>query len=195
MTGDNSARDVNDDPDERETLPPPPGSNDAYSAPTRLATMPEAVLASIRSEGPESTSPRRTQSGTRPSVPRVAGPEAPESQPSSGAMPARPRYEPMAQTPHETWLATPPKTFVPVPLPPSGTVMPQTRWESSPPSAPSSFPPPAVSAPPLPTADTSITAYRAPRSSGLLRSILVVLVFALLGALFAAATTLLGRHH
>ncbi|AKV02005.1 hypothetical protein AKJ09_08668 [Labilithrix luteola] len=52
-----------------------------------------------------------------------------------------------------------------------------------------------MSAPPLPTADTSITAYRAPRSSGLLRSILVVLVFALLGALFAAATTLLGRHH
>lgn len=192
MNRDNSARDENDDPDERETLPPPPGSNDAYSAPTRLATMPEAVLASIRGDAPESTGSRRTQSGTRPSVPRVTNIEAPDGAPSSGAMPARPRAEAPMHTPQETWLATPPKTFVPLPLPPSGTVMPQPRWTES-------NPPPSA-----PVPEASLTVYQPPfslppppsraRTASLIRSVLVVFVFAVLGGLFAAATTLLGRH-
>lgn len=190
MNRDNSARDENEDPDERETLPPPPGSNDAYSAPTRLATMPEAVLASIRGDAPESAGPRRTQSGTRPSVPRVTGPEVPDSQPSSGAMPARPRLDATTHTPQEMWLATPPKTFVPLPLPPSGTVMPQPRWTES-------NPPPSSPFPEAPTAYPSTFSLPPPpwrgQTASLVRSLLVVLVFAVLGGLFAAATTLLGH--
>lgn len=47
-------------PDEPITLPPPPGEEDAYSAATKVATVPDDLLDKLRAEGllpPEAPAP------------------------------------------------------------------------------------------------------------------------------------------
>lgn len=58
------------------TVPPPAGANCAYSANTRLATLPEEVLTALREQESDAALQKRTQSGTRRAVtaPRVAPP-------------------------------------------------------------------------------------------------------------------------
>jgi len=53
-----------------DTVPPPAGERDAYSAKTRVATLPEEVLAAMRDPKREAPVPPRTRSGTRRMVPR-----------------------------------------------------------------------------------------------------------------------------
>lgn len=46
--------------DEPKTLPPPKGAKDMYSAPTRIGTLPEEVLAAMRAEASDATLAART---------------------------------------------------------------------------------------------------------------------------------------
>jgi len=45
---------------EPKTLPPPKGAKDMYSAPTRIGTLPEEVLAAMRAEASDTTVAART---------------------------------------------------------------------------------------------------------------------------------------
>ena len=45
---------------EPKTLPPPKGAKDMYSAPTRIGTLPEEVLAAMRAEASDATVAART---------------------------------------------------------------------------------------------------------------------------------------
>lgn len=45
---------------EPKTLPPPNGAKDMYSAPTRIGTLPEEVLAAMRAEASDATLAART---------------------------------------------------------------------------------------------------------------------------------------
>ena len=46
--------------DEPKTLPPPKGAKDMYSAPTRIGTLPEEVLAAMRAEASDASLAART---------------------------------------------------------------------------------------------------------------------------------------
>ena len=116
-----------------DTLPPPHGAKDAYSAQTRVGTLPEHVLEAMRQHETDAALERRTRSGML----RAAGrPLTPPALPS----------------------------FAPAPAP-------------APAAAPA--PEPFVVAPPQ-------------ARSGALRSLAVVTLFALLGAICAAALAFAG---
>lgn len=53
---------------DEQTVPPPAGASDVYSAQTRLGTLPEDVLAAMREEQAKNGMLDRTRSGTRPAV-------------------------------------------------------------------------------------------------------------------------------
>lgn len=77
-------------PPEPKTVPPPNGAKDAYSAPTRVGTLPEELLAAMRDAQTDAAlaEPRalvgRTRSGTRPAqavpVPMAPTPVPDDSQ-------------------------------------------------------------------------------------------------------------------
>ena len=48
---------------EPKTVPPPQGAKDAYSAPTRVRTLPEEVLAAMRQQETDASLAARTRSG------------------------------------------------------------------------------------------------------------------------------------
>jgi hypothetical protein len=137
-----------------ETVPPPKGAKDAYSAPTRVGTLPEHVLAAMREqEASDAAVLSRTRSGMRAAV---TSPFAPPPLPRSFEA-APDGAQPPVHTPG-AWL----------PLLPA--------------------PPPSDALPPLAPRMTPLP----PASIGLVRSILVVAAFALLGALVAVAIMFAG---
>lgn len=66
--------DLEDRHAEPKTVPPPRGAKDMYSAPTRIGTLPEDILAAMRNE----SDGRRTQSGSQPIV-RLEPPPLPSN--------------------------------------------------------------------------------------------------------------------
>lgn len=205
-----------------DTVPPPKGAKDAYSADTRVGTLPEHVLAAMRDHETDAALAARTTSGTRaaqrpslaaprvPSFPATPPPLPPGAsrpppvapagapplpwsrlatpRPMRAASPASPRESlppasplaPLALTPLDGWLASPPPMSIqppPVSLPPPAMQAPEE------PAIPRlSWPPSLSRITPLP-----------PATRDLVRSIVVVAVFALLGALVAVAITLAGH--
>jgi hypothetical protein len=66
-----------------ETVPPPNGAKDAYSAQTRVATLPEHVLEAMRARETDASLEKRTKSGMRAAaVPAPPSPLAPPPLPS-----------------------------------------------------------------------------------------------------------------
>lgn len=124
------------------TLPPPHGAKDAYSAQTRVGTLPEHVLEAMRLHETDASLEKRTKSGM---LRAAARPLTPPPPPTFSA--AAPRAAPST-------LATP----LPTPAPTSARVV----------VAPS----------------------KTQRSA--LRSLVLVALFALLGAVCATALALLG---
>ena len=76
---------------ETRTLPPPSGAKDMYSAPTRVGTLPENVLAAMR----DRQTPDENIIATRFAAPFVPPPEAVEPVPPPAAW--------MPLTPHREW--------------------------------------------------------------------------------------------
>lgn len=110
-----------------ETVPPPKGESDAYSAQTRVGTMPEQVLEAMRQRESDAALASRSKSGMRPAQrPRFAAP----------AVPAFPEVEapttPAAPAP--TSLAAV-RTGAPPPLPRAARLItPRPMGAPSPPS-------------------------------------------------------------
>ncbi|MDB4945895.1 MAG: hypothetical protein JWP97_5429 [Labilithrix sp.] len=173
-----------------DTLPPPHGESDAYSAATRVGTLPEHVLEAMRKQETDASLQRRTRSGMQKAavMPRVQSP--PQLAPPSpltplvirADVPAESGLVAKAMTPQEGWLSAPP------PAPASGAQPTAAARVSSRPATALHVPP---AAPILPTL-ISVNPL-APRGS-LVRSLLIVAVFAALGAVVAVALlTFLGR--
>ena len=81
-----------------ETLPPPHGAKDAYSAQTRVGTLPEHVLEAMRLHETDASLEKRTKSGM---LRAVARPLTPPPPPTFSA--AAPRAAPSTlATPHPT---------------------------------------------------------------------------------------------
>ena len=55
-----------------ETVPPPKGASDAYSAKTRVGTLPEHVLEAMRDRETDAAIERRTKSGMRAAAAALA---------------------------------------------------------------------------------------------------------------------------
>lgn len=154
-----------------ETVPPPKGASDAYSAQTRVGTLPEHVLEAMRLHETDAAIASRTKSGMRsaqrppfaapgvPAFPEVEPPTTPAAPaPASlaavrtGAPPPLPRAARLA-TPRPTG-ARPPSSQRPLPPPsPLGplALAPEGVWptpsaEASA-TAPSSVQPPAILTP------------------------------------------------
>ena len=80
-----------------DTVPPPRGCNDAYSAPTRVGTLPEQVLEAMRLRETDALLEKRTKSGMRAAAgARAVRPPLPARPPSpSPSAPSVPTPEPM----------------------------------------------------------------------------------------------------
>jgi hypothetical protein len=113
-----------DDPD---TVPPPAGEDDAYSAATRVGAMPPEVLAQLRAEGGVDEPPREVAKPTPPPVPRPPPVSAPMG---AGGLPS------LADVvPHDS---SPPTAVIDVPtqlLDASGSVPPRAPTISVKPAA------------------------------------------------------------
>lgn len=153
----------------KDTVPPPRGASDAYSAQTRVGTLPEHVLEAMRRHEPDALLQKRTKSGMLAAqVAPAPPPPKTLQQPASGPVPITPPASgvvsapqvPVIPTPQEGWLAPP------SPLSPS-LQLPR-------PHTPPPMPPTLLSARPLRS------------KSNYWRSIAIVALFALLGALVAA---------
>ena len=129
------------------TLPPPHGAKDAYSAQTRVGTLPEHVLEAMRLHATDASLEKRTKSGM---LRAAARPLTPPPPPTFSA--AAPRAAPST-------LATP-------------------------------LPTPAPTSAPVVVAPVVVAPSKAQGSA--LRSLVLVALFALLGAVCAAALALLG---
>ena len=61
-----------------ETVPPPQGAKDPYSAQTRVGTLPEDVLEAMRQHAPDASLEKRTKSGMQRAAARpLAAPAVP----------------------------------------------------------------------------------------------------------------------
>ena len=61
-----------------ETVPPPQGAKDPYSAQTRMGTLPEDVLEAMRRHAPDASLEKRTKSGMQRAAARpLAAPAVP----------------------------------------------------------------------------------------------------------------------
>jgi hypothetical protein len=187
-----SDKSEHDDPEGTlDTVPPPNGARDPYSAQTRVAPLPESVLAAMREHGVDGHT--RTRSGMRAVVrPPLAPPRLPTIEPidtfdmddafvptQAFELPEPPIPEMPASrrpVPH----ATIPRLPAPSPLAPLALTA-EEAWSATP------APEPRRSSP-VPLAPTATPV----SSVGLLGSVAVVAVFALLGAAVAALITLAG---
>lgn len=141
--------------DSIDTVPPPRGAKDAYSAQTRVGTLPEHVLAAMREqEASDAAVVSRTRAGMRAAM-----------------------RSPLAPPPLPTSLETPDRAAPPEPT--HGRALP-----------PSPAPPPGIASPPPPSAPRAAPLPATPAS--LVRTLLVVAAFALLGALLAVAIIAVG---
>ncbi|HVH45898.1 MAG TPA: hypothetical protein VM925_26275 [Labilithrix sp.] len=139
---------------EPTTVPPPAGAKDMYSAQTRVGSLPEEVLAAMRTEESDAGLAARTQSGMRRAV-RPVEPPTPSARPS-----LRP------ETP-EPFSAVRPRSQPPFVTAPTPLAV----------IRPSFAPPPSF----------EVTQETPPPPSSLVRSIAIVALFAMLGALVAWA--------
>ncbi len=101
------------------TLPPPHGAKDAYSAQTRVGTLPEHVLEAMRLHETDASLEKRTKSGMLRAVARPLTPPPPPTF-SAAAPPAAP-----------STLATPFPTPTPTPTPTSVVVAPSKAQGSA----------------------------------------------------------------
>lgn len=70
--------DLSDPDGTLETIPPPQGAKDPYSAATRVGTLPEHVLEAMRQHAPDASLQKRTKSGMQRSAARpLAAPAVP----------------------------------------------------------------------------------------------------------------------
>jgi hypothetical protein len=196
---------------ESKTVPPPKGAKDAYSAPTRVGTLPEEILAALRQREVTDVAPdARTRSGTMPvmraTVPSVDvsafesdGVEhaehdetdlegsgarlAPTHHSQTRTLPPPPRSTPVQ-------LLAPPNPRAPrVSVPPPPGV---PRFSEPPSAPPGTFAysqrvsPPPPAAWPAPPQEIVVELPDEPRPS-VVRSIAIVAIFALLGGAVAAA--------
>lgn len=149
-----------------ETVPPPKGASDAYSAQTRVGTLPEHVLEAMRLHETDASIASRTKSGMRsahrppfaapavPAFPEVEAPTTPAAPaPASlaavrtGAPPPLPRAARLA-TPRPMGAQAPSSSQRPLPPPsPLGplALTPDDVWPT--PAAPPSVQPPAIFTP------------------------------------------------
>jgi ribonuclease E len=156
-----------------ETVPPPKGAKDAYSAPTRVGTLPEHVLAVMREqEASDAAVLSRTRTGMRAAV---TSPLAPPPLPRSLEAPVE--AAPVEAAPVEAAPVEAANVASQSHLHTAGAWLPLLP-----------APPPSVTVPPLAPRMTPLP----PASIGLVRSILVVAAFALLGALVAVAIMFAG---
>jgi hypothetical protein len=178
---------------ERDTIPPPDGAQDLYSAPTRVGQLPADVLAALR-ESSDDAAGARTKSGTRAAL-RLPPPSSAELAQARSLLQPEPHEEaPWSSAPLP--LDQPPWSSAPLPLdqPPwSSTPLPleQPPWSSTPP--PLEQPP--WSSTPLPLGQAPWSSAppvlpHPPQRASLVHSLLVVAIFAALGGLVAAAITL-----
>ncbi|MBN9161004.1 MAG: hypothetical protein BGO98_06120 [Myxococcales bacterium 68-20] len=162
------------DGDRREeptTVPPPSGAKDAYSAPTRVGTLPEDVLAAMRQHD-DQTLAARTRSGTQRAARVSAPPPLPGSTPAGPSLP-RPSTPPRAMPSS--------RPFAPLTLPPPPPDEALSELWSNPP-VPLELPAPG----PWQEHDLSEDVLFEPeRRFVLLRSLLVVVLFAVLGGALA----------
>ncbi|MBX3208217.1 MAG: hypothetical protein KF764_24430 [Labilithrix sp.] len=167
---------------EPKTVPPPRGAKDAYSAPTRVGTLPEEVLAAMRQQETDASLAARTQSGTR-----AATRPSPPPLPADVFAPARTSVAP----PSATW---PPasQAVTTLPPPPPFGAPPLFELGTPPPFEPGAPPLPSMSTPPpfglSPPASFDLSVdVEFPPQPRLARSIVIVVCFAVLGGLLAAA--------
>ena len=175
-----------DDPDgydrngTKDTVPPPNGAKDAYSAQTRVGTLPEHVLEAMRRHESDALLEKRTKSGMQ-----------------SAAVQARPRtLEQPASSPQP--IAPPSSGVISAPMPAIHT--PQDGWLSGAPGAPTPLPLPTPLSPslqltrptPAPMPPTLMSARPRSMKPNVWRSVAIVAIFALLGALLAAFITRAG---
>ena len=153
-------------------MPPPSGAKDAYSAPTRVGALPEDVLAAMRQQETDAALAARTRSGTQRAARVSAPPPLPGSPPPRSSMP-RPSTPPRAMPPG--------RPFAPLtlPPPPPDEALPEL-WSN--PSLPFELPPPGPWHEPDLSEDV---VFEPERRFVLLRSVLVVLLFAVLGGAVA----------
>ncbi|MBX3259941.1 MAG: hypothetical protein KF782_09640 [Labilithrix sp.] len=119
---------------EPKTVPPPQGAKDAYSAPTRVGTLPEEVLAAMRQQETDASLAARTRSGTRaatrsspPPPDLVAAPPPSVDPPWPSA--AAPSYAPpgsLVPSPAAAPSYAPPGSLVPSPAAPSSYAPPSS---------------------------------------------------------------------
>lgn len=139
MSTDDCETSMSDDnrPPEPKTLPPPNGAKDMYSAPTRIGTLPEEVLAAMRAEASDATLAARTSTMEAAALER-----------------AKPALAPPPPAPRDALVEI----------------------------APASLEPETVH-------DDETDALARSARTGLLRSVIVIAVFAAVGGLVAAALT------
>jgi hypothetical protein len=190
-----------------ETVPPPHGAKDPYSAQTRVGTLPEHVLEAMRQQETDASIERRTKSGmqasaARPPAKPLAAPPLPTfaaAAPSPPPLPLSRLSTPRSVRPSGQHRVQPlPSLPRPSPLSPlaldapSIIATPQEGWltgaSASPMTGMTAMTP---STPITPAAVAPAIELPAVRSS-VGRSLLVIAFFALLGGLLAAAITLAG---
>lgn len=89
--------DLSDPDGTLETVPPPQGAKDPYSAATRVGTLPEHVLEAMRQHAPDASLQSRTKSGMQRSAARpLAAPAVPSF---AEAAPPVPVPAPLVATP------------------------------------------------------------------------------------------------
>lgn len=143
------------------TVPPPKGARDAYSATTRVGTLPEDVLLAMRDRETDAALAARTRSGTRRAVRIPLPPPLPAAARSSPVQSFAPIPVPTISSSYED--------PVPKPIEPLQEALPSGPWLA--PSVPEEL----------------IEDFEP--QSGLARSVVIVAVFAALGGLVAAAIT------
>jgi hypothetical protein len=174
-----------------DTVPPPQASKDPYGVQTRVGTPPAHLLEALRKCETDASLAKRTKSGmVWTAARRFAPPLPPSSARVPTPRPLRPSGERRIQRPP---LVRPSpleplalhRSRVAVPTPPEG-------WLAGSATAPTNVPLTNAEAPapreerPQPAAEPLV----APPRRGVARLLLVVAIFAVLGAAFAAATTL-----
>lgn len=171
-----------------DTLPAPNEANDAYSAETRVGTLPEHVLEAMRKQETDASLEKRTKSGL---VRAAVRPLPPPRSPARSGVPTPRPLTPSGLQKRVRPPLPPPSPLAPlsIEVEPRNIVASQesmlagTPLLPGPPAAPAEAP---LVAPPLRVPDVT------PLRRGMARSVVVIAVFAVLVAASVAALTLAG---
>jgi hypothetical protein len=167
-----------------DTVPPPPGASDLYSATTRVATLPEEVLEAMRQARAEDRDVSdEAETPAAPRKPRAASPRRSPAPPALPRVPSSvpPRLEPPAQP---LRVATPLPAFVAPIVPPIPPLRPPSFHDAYAPS---------FELAPLPelAAMPELAPARSHLRGEVLRSIGIVVIFGLLGGVVASVIMLI----